>query len=155
MWILDCLTARPQVVRAGGHTSHTLILNTGVPQGCVLSPLLYSPYTHDCAARHNSNTIVKFADDTVMMITNNDKRAYLQQVSDLTMWCKDNSLLLNGEKTKEMVVDFCPQRCRTYNPLLIDGTPVERVSSFKYLGVHISEDLSRTVHTDTVVKRGS
>ena len=131
-WILDFLTARPQVVRAGGHTSHPLVLNTGIPQGCVLSPLLYSLYTHDCAARHNSNTIVKFADDTVLvgLITNNDEQAYLQEVSDPTTWCKDNSLLLNGEKTKEMVVDFCPQRCRTYNPLLIDGTPVERVSSF-------------------------
>jgi len=89
----------------------------------------------------------------VGLITNNDKRAYLQEVADLIMWCKDNSLLLNGVKTKEMVVDFCPQRRRTYTPLLIDGTPVERVSSFKYLGVHISEDLSWTAHTDTVVKK--
>ncbi|KAF0043723.1 hypothetical protein F2P81_005060 [Scophthalmus maximus] len=80
-WILDFLTARPQVVRAGGHTSCPLILNTGVPQGCVLSPLLYSLYTHDCAGRHNSNTIVKFADDMVVVgpITNNDERAYLQE----------------------------------------------------------------------------
>ena len=52
-----------------------------------------------------------------------------------------------------MVVDFCSQRCRTYNPLLIDGTRVERISSFKYLRVHISEDLSWTIHTDTVVKK--
>ena len=154
-WILDSLTARPQVVRAEGHTSHPLVLNIGVPQGCVLSSLLYSLYTHDCAARHNSNTIVKFADNTVVvgLITNNDKRAYLQEVSDLTTWFKDNSLLLNGGKPTEMVMDFCPQRCRTYNPLLIDRTPVERVSSFKHLGVHISEDLSRTVHTDTLVKK--
>ena len=74
-----------------------------------------------------------------------------KETADLTTWCKDNSLLLNGEKTKEMVVDFCPQRPRTYTPLLIDRTPVERVSNFKYLGVHISEDLSWTVHTDTMV----
>ena len=37
-WILDFLTGRPQVVRVGNNTSTTLILNTGVPQGCVLSP---------------------------------------------------------------------------------------------------------------------
>ena len=75
-------------------------------------------------------------------------------MSDLTTWCKDNSLLLNGEKTKEMAVDFCPQCHRTYTPLLIDRAPVERrVSGFKYFGVHISEDLSWTVHTDTVVKK--
>ncbi len=41
-WILDFLTDRSQVVRMGNNTSSPLILNTGAPQGCVLSPLLYS-----------------------------------------------------------------------------------------------------------------
>ncbi len=63
-WILDFLTGRSQVVRMGNNTSSPLTLNTGAPQGCVLSPLLYSLYTHDCAATHSSNVIVKFADDT-------------------------------------------------------------------------------------------
>jgi hypothetical protein len=39
-WILDLLMGHPQVVRVGNNTSAMLILNT--PQGCVLSPLLYS-----------------------------------------------------------------------------------------------------------------
>ena len=45
-WILDFLTDRTQVVRVGNNTSAMLILNTGAPQGCVLSPLLYSLFTH-------------------------------------------------------------------------------------------------------------
>ena len=61
-WILDFLTGRPQVVRVGNNTSATLILNTGAPQGCVLSPLLYSLFTPDCVARCASNIIIKFAD---------------------------------------------------------------------------------------------
>jgi hypothetical protein len=61
-WILDLLTGLPQVVWVGNNTSATLILNTGAPKGCVLSPLLYSLFTHDCTARHDSNTIIKFAD---------------------------------------------------------------------------------------------
>jgi hypothetical protein len=47
-WILDFLTGCPQVVRVVNKTSSMLILNTGAPQGCVLSPLLYSLFTHDC-----------------------------------------------------------------------------------------------------------
>ena len=39
-WILEFLTARPQVVRVGRHTPNPLILNTGSPQGCILSPCI-------------------------------------------------------------------------------------------------------------------
>ncbi len=85
-WILDFLTGRSQVVRMGNNTSSPLILNTGAPQGCVLSPLLYSLYTHDCTATHSSNVIVKFADDTTVigLITDNDETAYREEVSTLT-----------------------------------------------------------------------
>ncbi|KAI3370924.1 hypothetical protein L3Q82_023481 [Scortum barcoo] len=62
-WILNFLMGRPQAVRMVSTTSSTLTLNTGAPQGCVLSPLLYSLFTHDCVATHSSNTIVIFADD--------------------------------------------------------------------------------------------
>ena len=65
-WILDFLTCHPQVVRVGNNMSATLILNTGSPPGSVLSPLLYSLFTHDSMARHDSNTIIKFANDTTV-----------------------------------------------------------------------------------------
>ncbi len=55
-WILKFLTA----VQIGSTTSSTLTLNTTALQGCVLSPLLYSLFMHDCMATHSSNTIIKF-----------------------------------------------------------------------------------------------
>ncbi len=146
-WIQDFLTGRPQVVK--------ITLNIGVPHGCVLSPLLYSLYTHDCVSSHSSTSIVKFADDTVVLglINNNDETAYLDEVERLTSWCQDNCLSLNVSKTKELIVDFRNRQQRPYTPLVISGTPVERVSSFKYLGVNISEDLTWTAHIQTQVKK--
>ncbi|CDQ94185.1 unnamed protein product [Oncorhynchus mykiss] len=57
-WILDFLTGRPQVVRVGNNMSAMLILNTGAHQGCVLSVLLYSLFTHDCMAMVVDKTVV-------------------------------------------------------------------------------------------------
>jgi hypothetical protein len=51
--ILAFLMGRLQVVRVGNNASALLILNTGAPQGWVLSPLLYSLFTHDCVAKHD------------------------------------------------------------------------------------------------------
>ncbi|KAI3362218.1 hypothetical protein L3Q82_012548 [Scortum barcoo] len=65
--IRDLLTNRPQVVRIGDNTSSTLVLSTGTPQGCVLSPALFTLFTSDCSAIHSTNTIVKFADDTTIV----------------------------------------------------------------------------------------
>ncbi len=65
-WIQDFLTGRPQVVKMGQFTYNSITLNVGAPQGCVLSPLIYSLYTHDCVSSHISTSIVKFADDTVV-----------------------------------------------------------------------------------------
>ncbi|KAI3361349.1 hypothetical protein L3Q82_013530 [Scortum barcoo] len=73
--IRDFLTNRPQVVRIGDNTSSTLVLSTGTPQGCVLSPALFTLFTSDCSAIHSTNTIVKFADDTTIvgLISDNDE----------------------------------------------------------------------------------
>ena len=153
-WVLDFLTNRPQSVRLENHTSSTLILNTGVPQGCVLSPLLYSLFTNDCTPVHGSNTIIKFADDTTVvgLISNNDESAYREEVRHLAEWCAGNNLALNTKKTKELIVDF-RKKAGTHTPIHINGTEVERVTSFKFLGVHISEDLSWTLNTSTLVKK--
>jgi hypothetical protein len=116
----------------------------------VLSPLLYSLFTHDCTARHDS----KFADDTTVvgLITNNDKTAYREEVRDLAMWCKDNNLSLKVIKTKEMIVDYRKRRTE-HASILIDWAVVGQVKSFKFLGVHITNKLTLSKHAKTIVKR--
>ncbi|MCJ8745660.1 hypothetical protein PDJAM_G00132750 [Pangasius djambal] len=126
-WLLDFLTGRPQAVRFGNNISRTITLNTGAPQGCVLSPQLFTLLTHDCTPMYSTNLFIKFADDTAVvgLIRNNDETNYRNEVQQLAIWCTNNNLSLNIEKTKEIVVDF--RRAHTQHPpLIINSAAVER-----------------------------
>ena len=153
-WLLNFLLHRPQSVKIGPNISQTLILNTGTPQGCVLSPLLYCLFTNDCVSHADSVQLVKFADDTTVegIISYGDETAYRQEVDRLVSWCEDNNLELNTSKTVEMIVDFRRNQDPKV-PLLIDGKAINSVDSFKFLGSLISDDLSWGANIDSIVKR--
>ena len=153
-WVLDFLTDRPQTVRVGTRTSGPRTVSTGTPQGCVLSPLLYTLFTYDCASTQRNTTIIKFADDTTVigLITGGVETDYREEVAQLVSWCHTNNLSLNTEKTKELIID--PRKRRDqHSPLHISETQVERVKTFKFLGTYISEDLSWSHNTQHIAKK--
>ncbi|XP_078281293.1 uncharacterized protein LOC144607980 [Rhinoraja longicauda] len=102
-----------------------------------------------------SYAVAQFADDTTVigLISDNDESAYREEVQLLATWCADNNLVLNTKKTKEHIVDYRRTRGGTHTPIHINGTDVERVSSFRFLGVNISDDLSWTHNTSTLIKK--
>ncbi len=107
-WITSFLTDRQQLVRLGKYTSSTRTISTGAPQGCVLSPLLFSLYMNNCISKDPSVKLLKFADDTTLisLIQDGDKSPYRQEVKELAVWCNLNYLELNRFKTVEMIVYF-------------------------------------------------
>lgn len=67
LWIYDFLTDRSQKVRFNSCISSSKMINTGAPQGCVLSPILYTLYTNNCQASSPAHTYFKYADDTALV----------------------------------------------------------------------------------------
>ena len=65
------LRDRPQTVCVNSVKSNELILKTGAPQGCVLSPILLSMYTNEIMSNTTTLTIIKFADDMALVENNN------------------------------------------------------------------------------------
>jgi hypothetical protein len=58
----------------------------------------------------------------VGLFTDNDEKAYREEVRDLAMWCQDNNLPLNVSKTKEMILDY-RKRWAERATISIDTTP--------------------------------
>ena len=77
-WITDYLTGRPQYVRLQGSLSDVLVSSTGAPQGTVLSPFLFTPYTSDFCFNSSTCHLQKISDDssTVSCITDDNEAEY-------------------------------------------------------------------------------
>ncbi len=149
-WITSFLTDRQQLVRLGKFSSSTCTTSTRAPQGCVLSPLLFSL----CTSKDFSVKLLKFADDTTLigLIQDGDESAYEQKVKELAVWCSLNNLELNTLKTVEMIVDF-RRNPPALPPLTIMNSTVTAVESFRFLSTSISQDLKWDNHIDSIVKK--
>ena len=109
IWLWNFLLERLLFVKMASSVSRTISLNTGPPQGCVLSSMLFSLMTHDCAFKFpEKSLVVKFADNTSVagLIHNCDERAYRDQVQESVEWCKSKNLELNVSKTNKIINDF-------------------------------------------------
>ena len=153
-WIFSYLTERPQYVKIHNVTSNLLFTNTGAPQGCVLSPMLFTLYTSDCVSNFENCHVLKYADDSVIIgnITNNDISTYVQQVEKFKHWCGTNFLNLNVKKTMEMVFDFRKVR-NAHDALSINDESVRFVESYKYLGVYIDDRLNFAENVHNLYKK--
>ena len=96
----------------------------------------------------------KYADDTVLtgLITHDDFSNYTKEIEMFVNWCNTNYLILNVDKTKEMIFDF-RRNITEPDPVTIDGKEVDRVEAFKYLGVTIDNKLSWSPNTDALIKK--
>lgn len=74
-----------------------------------------------------------------------DETACSDNVQRLSMWCKQNNLILNTFKSKELMIDYWKKKTDTH-PVNINGDRVRRVSDFKFLSLHLDDDLESEHH---------
>ena len=149
------LTNRKQYVVFNSQNSETVDITSGVPQGSILGPLLFSICINDLITISNKLKFIMYADDTTIYFNLEDfdpyhlKRDINNELEKITLWLKMNKLSLNVQKTKFMIFHRKQKQISELN-IAINDTDIERVESFNFLGLHIHESLSWRTHTDTV-----
>ena len=149
-WIKAFLTGRSQTVVLEGESSSEIPVNSGVPQGSVLGPLLFLLYINDLPENIHSQVRL-FADDTAIYITINNQ-------SDSDILQQDLDTLQTWERLWDM--DFNPSKCqvlhisKSRHPAqhiyMLHGQVLEAMDHAKYLGVDISKDLSWNTHINRI-----
>jgi hypothetical protein len=156
LWILDFLTNRRQYVRTGSEVSNQITVNTGAPQGCVLSAFLFIIYTNSLSMNNDQCKVYKYADDTAVLglIHNEDETFYRDTIENVCSWCDRNYLVLNASKTKEMIFDFRKNKSNI-DSVTINSQDIEIAKKYKYLGVYIQDNLKWDIHVNEQIKKAN
>ncbi len=155
--IRSYLGNRQQYTEVLGEKSNTLTIEYGVPQGSVLGPLLFLLYMNDISNSSSLGAFVNFADDTNIFVTGKTKEEAYERgnrlLLSLTAYMRANKLHINMSKC--CFIHFRPPYVHlkpTTDPLSaepelkIDGCPIKKLASTKFLGVVIDERLSWDEH---------
>lgn len=159
------LTGRSQLVSIGNRRSSRVSLKAGVPQGSVLSPLLFNVFVNDMSKAVSTCKLFQYADDTVLLSRHLNYHAGITLLQDDTChlhdWFKANCLTVNISKTK-LVCFHTPLRVlKTDHPLYMHTSkctscnccPVSYVDQVKYLGIQFESDLSWKTHLSLLCKK--
>ena len=137
MKIAAFLEGRSHSVRIGSDFSNIRSLNGGIPQGTKLGPVLFSlVMVNDLV--NTSSMLAKYVDDlTILEIIPRNSPSYLNCiVDDIQCFSHCNIMRLNPAKFHQvMTIDFLDYNSCTWWPICTGGVLIERVKSFKLLGI--------------------
>ena len=143
------LTGRLHYVKTNDAVSEMKVLNIGVPQGSVLGPLLFLIFINDLP-NATKFSVTLFADDTFLSLESSDiNKLQIEANAELEKvrkWLLANKLTLNIIKSKFMLLTNRRNVCKENFLLKLDGSCLERCSSYKYLGVFFDDKLNWKTH---------
>lgn len=154
-WLTSYLSHRYLYVSVLGSSSSPFIPSSGVPQGAVLSPLLFALFVNSAPSVLRHAKLLMFADDIKLYLqinSINDCSLLQQDLTNLVSWGESLGLSLNISKCS--VFSFYRTHSHFYFPYAIHDIPIQRPSEFiRDLGFTFTRDLSPTIHIEDICCR--
>lgn len=142
-------------VRIDNNTSDWHPINAGVPQGALLSPLLYILYTSDIPKLEFAQ-IAQFADDTAIYYSNKNftclKRRLQEETTIITRYFKKWRLKINPNKSEAIL--FTNKRKYLHTTLAIDSHTLKWLPKVRYLGAIMDRRTNWAAHVKTAAAKG-
>jgi Reverse transcriptase (RNA-dependent DNA polymerase) len=164
-WFRSYLIDRQCAVKGKkGQISKWVKVTSGVPQGSVLGPLLFSLYTHDISKilRHRCKYHI-YADDIQLYIecspSELDQAIQIMNfiLGDIVTWTESHGLKLNPTKTQAMLIATQNTRARinlpTLTPLTLNGTQINYTDTVKNLGIFFDKHLAWDKHISSICQK--
>ena len=160
----DYLFLRKQIVQFSGVLSEPNPVYTGVPQGSILGPLLFLNFFNDVHSPIRHCKIITYADDTVIFTSSSNIDAIQDNLSQdldhLFNWFRDDELIFNLKMGKTEVMLFgTSKRLNLFYDrlviLLVNGSAVNTITCYKYLGVHLDPTLNFETHFHKIYKKAA
>lgn len=158
-WLVSYLSDRQQYVQVNDKSSSKKSIMFGIPQGSILSPVLFNLYVADMQQNvGNEGGCLQYADDSALYQhckvddLELHKSNLEESLSNISSWSSSINLIFNHSKTKAML--FATQQMDRYHNLdrenavqmVVNNIPIERVSSWKVLGMRFQQDLQWNDH---------
>ena len=156
-WMRSFLTGRTQKVKVGDAISTAVTLETGVPQGGILSPVIFIIYGADFELWLKYSSAFAYADDSSTSISDNDmeeiKLKLQEDAENVLDFMASNGLVANPNKTVYMILgDRSAHGNKHRDETIRVGTETIQVSKkTKLLGVDIDENQKWSTHIHNVV----